>query len=194
MRPPNATRAALARPGNGSQNGVQLGGEQPFPCKSSAANQQARDLAAAVVRAQDCTRPCGCEHVIEVSLHIRPDGTKHPNVFDARLAGSDEVLCVSATPLLTAARLLLKAGKADPDDVLVMRHAGSGAVALKGRIGLAASLTIEETPFGPKRRRYKPRSSLEGSPRIAQTPPTVPEPFLRETGLYDIPPELRRLS
>ena len=117
------------------------------------------------------------ELVIEVSPHVRRDGTKHPNAFDVRLAGSDEVLCVSDTPLLTAARVLLKAGKADPDSLLVMRRAGSGAVALRGRIGRAATLTIEETPFGPKRRRYKPRPSLEGPSRIAQPPPTMPERF-----------------
>ena len=134
-------------------------------------------------------------HVIEVSPHIRPDGIKRPNGFDVRLAGCDEVLCVSDTPLLTAARVLLKAGRADPDDVLVMRHAGSRAVALKGRVGLAASLTIEETLFGPKRRRYKPRPGLEGPSRIAQTPPTVPKLRQRTTGLYDdAPPKLRRAA
>ncbi|MGA7454887.1 MAG: hypothetical protein WBW73_27800 [Rhodoplanes sp.] len=105
-------------------------GESRPRATNSAANQQARDLAAAVAGAQDCTRPCRCEHVIEISPHIRPDGTRGPNGFDVRLAGCDEVLCVSDTPLLTAARVLLKAGKADPDSLLVMRHAGSGAVAL----------------------------------------------------------------
>lgn len=42
--------------------------------------------------------------------HVRPDGTKHPNAFDARLDGSDAVLCVSETPLFDSARVLLKTG------------------------------------------------------------------------------------
>ena len=61
--------------------------------------------------------------------HIRPDGTKHPNAFDARL--NEVVLCTSETPLLSAARALLASGQAQPDDTIVMRHAGSGAIALR---------------------------------------------------------------
>ena len=160
--------------------------------KYSDANQQARDPAAAVGRAHACTRPSRHEHVIEVSLHIPPDGTKHPNVFDTRLAGSDEVLCVSDTPLLTAARALLKAGKADPGDVIVMRHAGSSAIALRAKVGAAAGLTVEDRPSGQRIRlaKYQPRTNA-ASPGIAHTPPTAPEPLPRETALYDIPPGYR---
>jgi hypothetical protein len=133
------------------------------------------------------------ELVIEVSPHVRRDGTKHPNAFDVRLADQCEVICTSDTPFFHAGRVLLERKFAQPDDVLVMSRTGSSAFALKGRIGLAASLTIEETRFGPKRRRYKQRPSLVGPSRIAQTPPTVLEPLRRETAFYVIPPKLRRV-
>ena len=135
------------------------------------------------------------ELVIEVSPHVRRDGTKHPNAFDVRLADQCEVICTSDTPFFHAGRVLLEREFAQPDDVLVMSRAGSSAFVLRGRIGSAAGLTIEETGFGPKRRRYKPQRSREGSPRIEQTPPTVPKPLPRETGLYDdAPPRLRRTA
>jgi hypothetical protein len=113
-------------------------------------------------------------HTIIVAPHIRPDGTRHPNAFDARLDG--ELVCTSETPFFDGARILLKTGKASPDDVLVMRHTGSDHDALRARVGYAAGLTIEETGFGPKRRKYKPRPTLEGPPRIEGTSPLVPEP------------------
>jgi hypothetical protein len=177
--PPKCGESRPAPPGNGSQNGVQLGcansGQNTRTIGDRQASCDHRDDVAVTHGRLYRPRRC-CECVIEVSPHLRPDGTKCPNGFDARLAGCDEVLCVSDTPLLTAARVLLRAGRADPDDVLVMRHAGSRAVALKGRVGLVASLTIEETRFGPKRRICKPRTSLEGPSRIAQMQPAVPKP------------------
>jgi len=112
---------------------------------------------------------------IIVSPHIRRDGTKHPNAFDARLAGSDAVLCVSETLLFSAARVLLKTGKANADDVLAMRHAGSAHDALRARVGVAAGLVIEETRCGPRRRKFKVPRSMALPPPIEQTPPLVPE-------------------
>jgi hypothetical protein len=110
------------------------------------------------------------ELVLVASPHIRSDGTKHPNAFDARLAGSDAVLCVSETPLLSSARALLAAGMAGPDDTIVMRHAGSDFDALRARVGAAAGLTIEDTPSGggPRLRQYR-GISREAPLRIAQT-------------------------
>ena len=72
---------------------------------------------------------------------MRSDGTKHPNAFEARLA--DAVLCISEQPLLDAARALLARGIAQPDDTVVMRHAGSHVDALRARVGVAAGLAIE---------------------------------------------------
>ena len=105
---------------------------------------------------------------VVIAPHIRTDGTKHPSAFDAWLDG--ELLCVSETPLLDAAGVLLKAGKADPGDMLVMRHAGAGAIALRARIGVAAGLTVEDRPSGQRIRlaKYRPRTNAV-TPRIART-------------------------
>ena len=48
-------------------------------------------------------RPKPEAHLIVVTPHIRPDGTKHPNAFDARFAVSDVLLCTSETPFLDGA-------------------------------------------------------------------------------------------
>ena len=114
-------------------------------------------------------------HVITVSPHIRPDGTKHPNAFDARLAGSDAVVCVSETPLFTSARVLLARGMAQPDDTIIMRHAGSEYDALRAKVGVAAELTIAETGSGPRRIKYRPYSGPSVALRIEQTPSLAPE-------------------
>ena len=94
--------------------------------------------------------------VLIVSPHIRPDGAKHPNAFEVRLAGGDAVLCVSETPLFDAARVLLKTGKANADDVLAMRHVGSEHDALRGKADQLAVLVIGETGHRPRRRQYRP--------------------------------------
>ena len=87
------------------------------------------------------TRGTTRAHVIAVSPHLRPDGTRHPNAFEARLAGAP--LCVSETPLLDAARALLARDIAQPDDTIVMRHVGSHVDALRARVGVAAELAVE---------------------------------------------------
>ena len=86
--------------------------------------------------------------------------------FEARLDGDDRVLCVSRTPFFDVARELLADGY-DPDTTLIMRHAGSGTNSLRAKLGTAASLTIEETDYGPKLRRWKPFSTLAVDLRIA---------------------------
>ena len=65
------------------------------------------------------------EHVVEVTPHIRPDGRKHPNAFDAYLG--DRLVCTSETPLFSSARILLEDKTAHPDDTIVMRHRGIGS-------------------------------------------------------------------
>lgn len=111
------------------------------------------------------------EHVIVVAPHIRPDGTKHPNAFAARLAGTDAVLCVSDTLLLDAARALLKSGLAAPDDMIAMRHAGADIDALRGSVGVgvAAGLVIEDAPSGSLRRRKYREICGDVASSIAQT-------------------------
>jgi hypothetical protein len=59
-------------------------------------------------------------------------------------------------PLLDCARVLLKEG-ADPQSTIAMRHNGSDHVALSGKIGAVAKLTIEESDDDPMRIRvWKP--------------------------------------
>jgi hypothetical protein len=86
--------------------------------------------------------------------------------FEARLDGDDRVLCVSRTPFFDAARELVANGY-DPNLTLIMRHAGSDTDSLRAKLGTAASLTLEETDYGPKLRRWKPFSTLAVAPRNA---------------------------
>ena len=44
----------------------------------------------------------------------RRDGTKHPNAFDVRLAGTEEVLCTSETPFFTGREPYSKRGRRSP--------------------------------------------------------------------------------
>ena len=110
-------------------------------------------------------------HVIVVSPHMRADGTRHPNAFEARLAG--ELLCVSETPLLDGARALLARGIAHPNDTIAIRHGGSHVDALRARVGTAAGLAISD-PAGGRRitlRRWEEFARVR--PRIARTPSPV---------------------
>jgi hypothetical protein len=80
-------------------------------------------------------------------------------VYDAYLVGEDRILCSSKMPFLDAARVLLNDGIATPDDILVMRHAGSDVNALSAPAGVAAKLTIEEREIScrpPRFVRWKP--------------------------------------
>ena len=108
-------------------------------------------------------------HFIAVLPYMRSDGTKHPNAFEARLAG--EVLCVSETPLLDAARALLARGIAQLDDTIIMRHGGSRVDALRARVGVAAGLAVEDRPSGAPAT-SKPRDRPCSSTRRRRSLPT----------------------
>jgi hypothetical protein len=86
--------------------------------------------------------------------------------FEARLDGDDHILCVSRTPLFDAARKLLADGY-DSDLSLVLRHKESKIDCLRVKLGTAATLSVEETKYGPKVRRWKPIPALAVTPRIA---------------------------
>jgi hypothetical protein len=75
-----------------------------------------------------------------IELTVLPAG---PGRFEARL--DNRVLAKSRTPFCDAARQLLDLGY-DRDDVVTMRHAGSGTVALRAKVGVAARLTVSEEP------------------------------------------------
>ncbi len=89
---------------------------------------------------------------LKLTVLITPADSGRTGRYQARLDGDGRVLCVSRTPFFDAARKLVEVGY-DPDTTLVLRHEGSGTDSLQARLGTAASLTVEETPFGPRLRR-----------------------------------------
>ena len=128
--------------------------------------------------------------VLTIVLSPAPTGTGR---FEARSDRDDRVLCVSRTPFFAAARKLVALGN-DPDATLVMRHAGSETDSLRAELGIAAALTVEETNYGPKLRRWKPIPALAVEPRIASedltaiTPSTAPPRAQRD----ELPPGGKR--
>jgi len=86
--------------------------------------------------------------------------------YVARLGEKGRVLCISTKPFLDAARRLMDLGF-DPSATLVMHHAGSETECLRSTIGAAATLTVEDTQYGPRFRPWKPISTQAVSRRIA---------------------------
>jgi hypothetical protein len=86
--------------------------------------------------------------------------------FRARL-GARVIIATTRQPLCDGARILLRGG-VDPDAFAVMRHAGSGTDALRGRISAAAQLTVDENP----RHRFRPIQAWDTPP--APVPAPVP--------------------
>ena len=85
--------------------------------------------------------------------------------FTARVQGEQAPLCVSRQPFLDSARKLLVRGH-NPRTMLVMQWAGSKDWALRGPLGVAAKLTVDEhngTVFA----KWKPFSRSASSTRIA---------------------------
>jgi hypothetical protein len=100
-----------------------------------------------------------------IGIVVTPD--KKPGRFRACLEQDRALLCVSRQPFLDSARKLLARGHS-PQTILVMRHAGSDDVALRGSIGSAAKLTVDEhngTVFA----KWKPFRRSAGSARIANS-------------------------
>jgi hypothetical protein len=67
----------------------------------------------------------------------------------------NRLVCTSRTPFIASARMLKMEGLADDDTILSMSHEGSNIIALTGRVGVAARLTVEEGPNGPRFVRYR---------------------------------------
>lgn len=94
----------------------------------------------------------------EITITVNPSS---PGCFDARIrtATGDRVLLQgSRTPFCNAARVLLRDALAQPEDTLVMRHAGSDHDALRASVSVAAGLAIDEEGGGgpPRFRKWKP--------------------------------------
>jgi hypothetical protein len=83
--------------------------------------------------------------------------------FSVRFDGRS-LVSASRLPFCDGARELVRLGY-QPELVLLMRHEGSSAVALRSTIGEAAKLTVEDSDRGPPGfRAWKPFISPEGSP------------------------------
>jgi hypothetical protein len=115
----------------------------------------------------------------QIVITVTPD--TRPGRYRVYLETEQKPLCVSRLPFLAGARKLIARGH-DPRTMLVMRWAGSKDWALRGALGAAAKLTVDDhngTVFA----RWKPLCSA-GALSIAKSadkgvfrmPPTVPHP------------------
>ena len=106
---------------------------------------------------------------IEITVVVAPT-SRRTGRYVARLGERGRVLCKSSTkPFLDAARHLIALGF-DPGITLVMRHAGSETECLRSTIGAAATLTVEDTTYGPQLRPWKSLPTRAVSRRIASPP------------------------
>jgi hypothetical protein len=86
---------------------------------------------------------------IRIDVAPTESGRKWRATFDGK------VLCTSASPLITSARLLVANG-VDPNRTIEMWHQHADAWALRALLRVAAGMDVAETPFGPKFVRYRP--------------------------------------
>jgi hypothetical protein len=110
--------------------------------------------------------------VLVVSASLNADGGKaystRGQLFDGSIDGR-VVVKRSTTPFCDAARLLLAEG-IKPNTILVMRHAGSGADALRSSVGVAAGLTVADDNGGkPIFRKWSPYNREETIPVASPT-------------------------
>ncbi len=109
---------------------------------------------------------------IIVTPHPTTNDRKHANLFDATLEGETKILCTSKQPFLDGARKLLARGH-DPKPMLVMQWAGAKDWALRGWLGVAAKLTVDEH-YGTFAE-WKPLSRSTVPPKIAKFADHAPE-------------------
>ena len=84
-----------------------------------------------------------------IHITVSPKG----QLYEARCGQG--ILITSRTPFLSAARILLQRGY-PPDAILSMTHEGEEVVALRGRLGAAAKLTVvEDAIAGPRFGQYR---------------------------------------
>jgi hypothetical protein len=76
-----------------------------------------------------------------IVITVTPD--KRPGRYRAHVGAEQEPLWVSRQPFVDGARKLIARGH-DPQTILVMRWAGTKDWALRGPIGVAAKLTVDD--------------------------------------------------
>jgi hypothetical protein len=115
-----------------------------------------------------------------VLIEVSPSA-RNPSRFVARETVGGRVLGTFSAPLCGSARVLLAEGLA-PDTAIEMRHSGSKTIALRTKLGVAASLTIvEETSTGVRRfAQWKPYAPAEQAQEAAAWSAQPPLPSARE--------------
>jgi hypothetical protein len=127
--------------------------------------------------------------VLTVSPSLNAEGRKaystRGQLFDGKVDGRT-VVKRSTTPFCDAARVLLAEG-IKPDTVLVMRHAGSLADALRSTVGAAAGLTVADDkggkPIFTKWSPYDARCRSLNAPPMRETE----SPHVRRTRCLHLP-------
>ena len=89
---------------------------------------------------------------------------KGHGVFGASLSDGTELVASSRQPFLDAARVLIASGY-DPDSWLEGWRPGAAAFALRGKLGIAAGLTVDETKTVFARWKPFSRSAVSSSIR-----------------------------
>jgi hypothetical protein len=106
----------------------------------------------------------GSTHAREIVITVTPD--KRARRYRPYLEPEQHELCVSHQPFLDCARKLLARGH-DPRTMLVMRWVGAENWALRGSLGVAAKLAVDE--HNGTFAKWKPLSRSAVRPRIAKS-------------------------
>jgi hypothetical protein len=125
------------------------------------------DKKPALVDATDCPT--------QIVIIVAP-GTR-PARYCAYVETEREPLCESRQPFLDSARKLIARGH-HPQTMLVMRWAGAKEWALRGPLGVAAKLTVDE--HNATFAKWKPLSRSAVLPKIAKSADQVPEELAAE--------------
>jgi hypothetical protein len=105
----------------------------------------------------------------QILITVTPD--TRPERYRAYVEAEQKPLCVSRQPFLDGARKLLARGH-DPQTMLIMRWAGAKDWALRGPLGVAAKLTVDE--HNGTFAKWKPYSRSAVPPKIAKSVNRVP--------------------
>jgi hypothetical protein len=115
----------------------------------------------------------------QIAITVTPDKSGR---YRACVEAEQEPLCVSRQPFLDSARKLLARGH-DPQTMLIMRWAGAKDWALRGPLGVAAKLTVDE--HNGTFAEWKAYSRSAVPPKIAKSVNRVPEGRAAEKAILE---------
>jgi hypothetical protein len=87
------------------------------------------------------------EATIVVTPAFDSNGNRRHELFEARLLGHEEIICISAQPLLDCSRVLLQAGFKESAILKMVHRKSPYVVALSGSIQAAAQLDVMGAHF-----------------------------------------------